>query len=208
MNDLLPANPSDAQIERANKIIDYLNAAIDKIPVGGEDGILGILEQIIGAETATDLDKAWDSAGFGKLLGYRIRVSNPRKLKSQYKGTIPFFLVCDAMVVATGEATTATTSSYAIMAQVLTANEKGLLPLDFVPHEAEEPTENGFYPQHLKVWRPGMADQPAPATSRRERGRTTDGEPIAATTARLRAERLAAAKPESKGFDVPDEPGF
>ena len=208
MNDLLPAEATPGQIERANKIIEFLNAAIDRIPEAGGDGILGILESIISADTPEGLDKAWDTAGFGQLLGYRIEVSNPRKMKSDFAGTIPFYLICDVLVKATGEAKTATTGSYAIMAQVLTAETKGLLPLDFVPHEAEEPTENGFYPQHLKVWRPGMPDQPAPQQSRRERGRMSNGESIAQTSARIKAERLQAAAPAPKTFDVPETPEF
>lgn len=160
MNDLVPVNATQAQIERANKIVEYLAVCLENIPAGGGDGILGILESIIAAEVPEHLDRAWESAGFGQLIGYRITVDNPRKLESDFAGTLGVYLICDVTVHATGEIKTASTGSYAIMSQILVAHAKGMLPLDFVPHEAEEPTENGFYPQHLKVWRPGMADQP------------------------------------------------
>lgn len=208
MNDLLPANPTDAQIERANAIIAVMNTYIDAVPEAGGDGILSILEQITGAENPEQLDQAWDTIGFGGLLGYRIKVTNLRKLKSDFKSTIPFYLIADVIIVATGEAKTATTGSYAIMAQLLTANAKNMLPMDFVPHEATEPTENGFYPQHLKVYRAGMPDQPAPAAAT-GRGR------IPASRGRSREERFAeqikadvAAQQSGKSFDVPENPEF
>jgi hypothetical protein len=208
VNDLLPANPTPGQLERANAIIEYLNAAIDKIPTGGEDGILGILESIITATDPTQLDRAWDSCGFGQMIGYRLTVSNPRKLKSDFANTIPFYLVCDVMVKATGELKTATTGSYAIMSQILTASDKNMLPMDFVPYEAEEPTENGFYPQHLKVWRPGMPDEPAPRAPRSERRAPAASPRTAEQKFADRIKADVAADKAKKGFDVPETPEF
>lgn len=208
MNDLLPANPTDKQVERANAIIEYLNGAIDKLPTGGEDGILGILESIIGATDPTQLDRAWDSAGFGQMIGYRITVSNPRKLKSDFANTIPFYLLCDVVIKATGEIKTATTGSYAIMSQIIVAADKGMLPLDFVPFEAEEPTENGFYPQHLKVWRPGMPDEPAPRAPRAERRAPASGGRTAEQRFADRIKADVAADKAKATFDVPETPEF
>lgn len=208
MNDLLPVDPTEQQIARANAIIVKMNEWIDQVPEAGGDGILGILEQIVAADTPEKLDAAWNSVGFGQLLGYAVRVTGIRKLKSDFKGSIPFFLLADVIVRSTGEARTATTGSYAIMAQLLNANANGMLPLDFVPHEAEEPTENGFYPQHLKVWNPAMPTEPQPSQPRRAAGVRQDGTTLADTTARIRAERLQAAKPAQTVPVTDDTPGF
>ena len=208
MNDLIPANATDAQIARANAMAAQIERWLEKVPTGGGDGILGILEQIAAAENPDQLDRAWNSAGFGQWLGYALEISNPRKLPSDIAGGISFYLLVDAVVKHTGEFVTLTTGSYAIMAQILVAHDRGWLPRTFIPEQADEPTENGFYPQHLRTWKDWMPVAPAPDAHARIAAQRT--KTPAEMSAELKAKRLAAAKPAEtpKGFDVPAEPEF
>ena len=208
MNDLVPADATPGQIERANKVLATLNTWLDAIPTSGEDGLLAILELIVDTEDPDRLDAAWNTSGFGDWLGYAMTISNPRKAKSKLAGGLGFFLIVDALIKTTGEQVTLTTSATAIMGQILVANARGYLPMDFVPLEKEEPTENGFYPQHLKVWKDHMPAAPEPAQQLRRAGNRPQVGPEA--TARIRetiAAKRAAAAPKP-GFDVPDEPQF
>lgn len=208
MNDLAPIDATPGQIERANKVLETLTTWLDAIPTSGDDGLLAILEQIVATEDPDRLDAAWNSVGFGEWLGYAIKLSNPRKVKSKLAGGLPYFLVVDGMIHKTGEQVTLTTSATAIMAQVLVANARGYLPMDFVPLEKEEPTENGFYPQHLRVWKDHMPIAPDPAVQlRRGAARPQIGPE---TTARLReniAAKRAAAAPKAS-YDLPETPEF
>lgn len=208
MNDLVPVNATPAQIERANAMMAKITEWFEQVPDGGGDGVLGILELIASAENPEDLDRAWNSAGFGQYLGYALRITNLRKLESDFEGGVSHYLIADAVVHETGEAVTCTTGSYAIMAQLLYANTKGWLPMDFVPHQAEEPTEKGFYPQHLKVWKSYMPTAPDPtrviARARAQQPTRTPAE----MTAELRAKRLSAVKPEPVAAATAQEAGF
>ena len=208
MNDLVPVDATPGQIERANKVLAQLNTWLDAIPTSGEDGLLAILELIVDTEDPDRLDAAWNSQGFGEWLGYAMRISNPRKAKSKLAGGLGWFLIVDAVIRTTGEAVTLTTSATAIMGQILVAGAKGFLPMDFVPLEKEEPTENGFYPQHLKVWKDHMPAAPDPAATLRRAGNRPQVGPDA--TARIRetiAAKRAAAAPKP-GFDLPETPEF
>lgn len=208
MNDLVPVDATPGQIERANKLLETLNTWLDAVPTSGEDGLLAILELIVATEDPDRLDAAWNSSGFGDWLGYAMTVSNPRKAKSKLAGGLGWFLIVDAVVKSTGEQVTLTTSATAIMAQILVAGAKGYLPMDFVPLEKEEPTENGFYPQHLRVWKQHMPIAPDPAGALRARAARPQIGPEA--TARIRetiAAKRAAAAPKP-GFDLPETPEF
>jgi hypothetical protein len=135
-------------------------------------------------------------------------IDNVRKHPSDFPGGPGWFLIADAVIVATGEITTVMTGSTTNMAQLLVARNLGLLPLRCVPRVAEKPTENGFYPQHLQVYRNGMALSPAAERPRTDKPGHRDGRPIAESTARVKAQRLAAAPEPAPAFDVPETPGF
>lgn len=208
MSILVPVNPTEAQIERENKVLATLTTWLEAVPTSGEDGLLAILEQIIAVEDPNMLDAAWNTAGFGDWLGWALTLSNPRKAASKLAGGLPWFLIVDAVVKDTRQRLTLTTSATAIMAQILLANAKGFLPMDFVPLEKDEPTENGFYPQHLKVWKSYMPTAPDPTSPKHRISQAAQMGPEA--TARIR-ERIKANRepvPAPAAFDVPETPEF
>lgn len=208
MNDLLPANPTPAQVQRMEAVVAQLNIWLEDIPTSGEDGLLAILETIVATEDPGQLDAAWNTAGFGDWLGYALKISNPRKAKSKLAGGLGWFLIVDAIVHATGEQVTLTTSATAIMGQILVASGKGMLPMDFVPLEKEEPTENGFYPQHLKVWKNHMPIAPEPTAQMARISRQRVLTPEAATRIREKQAAAKAAPAPAPAFDVPATPEF
>jgi hypothetical protein len=208
VNDLIPATADKAEIARADALLVKINELFQKVPEPQGDGLLNILEQILAVENAEELDRPWNSSGFEDYLGYAVRISNPRRRESKIKGGLSHYLIVDAVIKASGEAKTLITSSVAIVGQILVANGHGMLPMDFVPMEKETPTENGYYPQHLKVWHPHMPLVPEGGPRRRQEPAwgTGDGQTAKAMRERIQAQREASApKP---GFDLPDTPEF
>jgi hypothetical protein len=208
VNDLIPATADAAEIARADALLAKIQELFEKVPEPTGDGLLNILEQILAVENADELDKPWNSSGFEEYLDYAIRISNPRRRESKIKGGLTHYLIVDAVIKASGEAKTLITSSVAIVGQILVANGRGMLPMDFVPMEKETPTENGYYPQHLKVWHPHMPLTPELGRQRHQAPTmgTGDGQAAKAMRERIAAKR-AAAEPKA-GFDVPETPEF
>jgi hypothetical protein len=208
MTEIALPDKSVELVERENAIILKLDGWLQELPEAGQDGAVGILEQIMKATTLEELDKPWQSGGLGEWIGWALDVDNIRKHPSDFPGGPSHFLIADAIVAETGEFQTVMTGSIVNMVQLLVAKNNGLLPLRCVPRVAEKPTKDGFYPQHLQVFRRGMALSPASEKPRAEKPGFRDGRPIAESTARVKAQRLAAQEPAPVRHDVPAEPTF
>lgn len=208
MTEIVPADRSAELAQREAAINAQLTVWFEAIPNAGEDGGLGILEQILAATSLEDLDRPWASGGLGEWTGWCVEVRSLRKMESDFPGGSGWFMLIDAVVVETGEAITLSTGSSNVMAQLLVANHLGVLPARFVPRVAEEPTANGFYPQHLQVYKPSLPLAPGASEQLRAAAKRTEAPGEAAKRARARMEEQRAAKAEPKSFDVPDEPGF
>ena len=118
-----------------------------------EEAIRQIVEQIFQAETAEALDEPWQGEGMRQFMGRLIHVQAIRRLPSDYPTGPGWYLGCDCVLDATGEKQFVTTGSVAIMAQLITAHLKGMLPLGAVPKQAERKSRNGYFPMHLEIWR-------------------------------------------------------
>lgn len=118
-----------------------------------DEAVLRIVEQIFQAETPEELDNPWRGEGMRKYLGRLIRVRSIRRLPSDYATGPGWYLGCEIVMEATGEVEFTTTGSISIMAQLVTAHLKGMLPIDVVPRQAERKSRNGYFPMHLEVAR-------------------------------------------------------
>jgi hypothetical protein len=152
--DQLPVPVSDsAPVVLDDRIAAMYDAMIATVPEAGGDGIDNILVQIAQAADVADLDAPWRSTGLVELRNIPIRVTAIRRIASDYAGGLPWFLVVDAAVRATGETVTFTTGAVSVVAQLVKAWSMGAMPLDVVPRVAERASKNGYYPQHLEVIR-------------------------------------------------------
>lgn len=118
-----------------------------------EEAVMRIVEAIFAAEEATELDAPWSGEGMKAYLGHLIHVQGIRRLPSDYTTGPGWYLGCECVVDSTGEKVFVTTGSVAIMAQLVTAFVKGMLPIGAVPRQAERKSRNGYYPMHLEIWR-------------------------------------------------------
>lgn len=134
------------------------------VPGQEGDGLVNIIEQLLAATSVDELDAPWNSAGLERYIGKTIRIDRIQQAESRYRDGVPFYLLAFGVDLATGEVVTFTTSAQAVIVQLLLAHCKGWFPWIVVPSESNEPTEAGYYPQHLKTARAG-----APAGDRHAR---------------------------------------
>jgi len=121
------------------------------IPAELEDGTEAILARILSAETWDDLDAPWETSSVEDILGKTLRIEKVTRRPSTFKGGLGMFLVVTLKDHKTGDTYIKTTGSVAIVGQIAAAYAKGWMPVEVEWMQAERPTENGYYPQHLRI---------------------------------------------------------
>ena len=135
------------------QVIEAYEAMIADVPDAGGEGMDAILQALATATDIRDLDAPWRSGNLESFLNTPIVVTGIRKLPSDYDGGLPYFLVVDAGVRASGELVTITTGAVSVVAQLVKAHGLDAFPLTVVPRRADRPSRSGFYPLHLEVVR-------------------------------------------------------
>ena len=121
------------------------------VPSEDGGGYERILDAILSAESWETLSDPWESTNAEKLRGKRLRVESVMRRPSQFAGGLGIFLVVKSVDLKTGEALVWTTSSVAIIAQLVRAYALRAFPLVAEVVIADRPTSQGFYPQHLHI---------------------------------------------------------
>lgn len=124
------------------------------IPSEDGDAVENILAAILAAPTWEKLDEPWDASGAAKLAGVTFRIDSVIRRPSRYRDGMGIFLVVSCTHGKTGEKVTWTTSSTAVVAQLVVAHCKGWLPIWATVVIADKPTESGYYPHHLHFYGP------------------------------------------------------
>ena len=122
------------------------------IPSEDGSGMERIIEQLLSADSWEDLSDPWEATNAEKLRGKRLRVDSLMRRPSQYRGGLGIFLVVKSVDLGTGEAIVWTTSSQAVIAQLVRAYAKGWIPCVCEMVIADRPTERGYYPHHLRFF--------------------------------------------------------
>lgn len=162
-------------LEKRRAVVARIQTMLDQVPGSEGDGLVLILEQLLAAESPEDLDRPWNTKGMSDYLGRPLMLSGIKKVPSQFRDNTGFFLMVDGVDTTTGEEMSFTTSALAVMVQLIACHVNGWFPRLFIPEQATEPTEDGYYPQHLKVYR----------------GQPNPGEPIYARTERIVQQQAA-----------------
>ncbi len=132
------------------------------IPSEAGDGAERILAQILAAPSWEQLSDPWESTNALKLAGRRLLIRSCLRRPSDFRDGLGVFLVVDSIDTSTGEPVVWTTSSVAIVAQLVRAYALGQLPLYAHVVVADRATERGYHPHHLK-----FTGSPAPAAAPR-----------------------------------------
>jgi hypothetical protein len=149
---------SQSQIDALSAVNAELTRQLLTVPDAPDDGGASMFLQLLGAKTWMDLDAPWSAQGLAKLKDKTLLLLRVHKMPSDVEDGPGWYLVVDAVDKATGEEVTFTTSSVAVMIQLLIMHVNGWWPMTVIPRVAKKPTKRGFYPQHLEI-----VDGPAPA---------------------------------------------
>jgi hypothetical protein len=120
------------------------------IPSEAGGGTEDILRKILDAQTWDELDAPWETSSIDDILGKQLRITAAKRRPSSFKSGLGIFLVLTLTDTATGDVHVKTTGSIAVVGQVARAYALDALPAVVEWVRAARPTENGYYPQHLK----------------------------------------------------------
>jgi len=124
---------------------------LDGVPEPDGDAAANIVGAILGAETAADLDKPWDSDGMRELFDQVVIVESITKRPSDYTGGLGVYLGCQCLIEATGERKFVSCGGVSAVAQLVRAHTLGALPLAVIPVKAKKATTAGYWPYHLEI---------------------------------------------------------
>lgn len=144
---------TQAEIESRERINAKLVEMFEAIPEAGENVVEDMLAQLVGIESLEQIDSLWNSNGLGNYAGWVLELRGLKKLPSDIAGTCGWFMAVDAVVLATGESVTITTSATLVMVQLIVLHGKGWFPVKMIPRFSERPTKNGYHPMHLDLHR-------------------------------------------------------
>src|ERR1700756_5405372 len=134
-------------LTRIQELQTTIQPLLDDVPDSNEDddAFIRILEQLSAAQTLEDLQAPWDSNGLEKYVDQSILVTAIRKSPSRFQGGFSHFLVLDAKTK-DGELVVTTTSSGAVVVQLLKIRALGQLPTLVIPRAAT--TAKGYTAMH------------------------------------------------------------
>jgi hypothetical protein len=140
---LVPVNPNEA--------LTQARALIEAIADVTEDPTPHMAAAILNADDPEDWESIFKGRSIKDSAGVRVRITALRKAPSQFEGPVPYFLIADVVNLETGESDVMTISSVMSMLQLVTAHQRGWLPLDVEVVRKDKPTRRGFHPIHLKA---------------------------------------------------------
>jgi hypothetical protein len=135
--------------EQAASVYPELVLTIPPAEAGNADGMLA---DILNAESWEDLN-----AEAGKLpkaelmIGRTLKVTNLVRHESTEEGGIGYYLVIDAVDIATGEAIKWQTSAMSIMAKLAKLSQLRCYPVLVKVTKAEKATKNGRFPLDITI---------------------------------------------------------
>lgn len=121
------------------------------IPADLGGGTEDILAKILAAETWDQLDEPWETSDIDDILGKELTITKVTRRPSTFRGGLGVFLVVHLMDKRSGKEYVKTTGSVSVVGQIARAYFIGAMPLTVEWVRADRPSDNGYYPQHLKV---------------------------------------------------------
>lgn len=124
---------------------------VTMIPEAEGSAYDAILTSLLNAESWDQLDDPWDTSKTEMLIGVEQKITAITRRPSTYKGGLGMFLVVHAEDMRTNKPLVWTTGSVAMVGQLVRAYARGWMPLYAEIIIAANPTQNGYYPQHLQI---------------------------------------------------------
>lgn len=128
-----------------------LTPLLAQVPEADEDAYVGIIRQLLGAQSAADLAAPFSMSGLQEYLNTAITVWSIKRMPSDFDSGLGMYLVCEISAAGKDQRVSVSTGSTNIIVQLVKAHVAGWLPLHCIPREAKKPTAQGYTPMHLEV---------------------------------------------------------
>lgn len=128
-----------------------LTPLLAQVPEADDDAYVGIIRQLLGAQSAADLAAPFSMNGLQEYLNTAITVWAIKRMPSDFDSGLGLYLVCDITAAGSEQHVNVSTGSTNVIVQLVKAHVAGWLPLHCIPREAKKPTANGYTPMHLEV---------------------------------------------------------
>jgi hypothetical protein len=115
-----------------------------------EDAENRILEQLLAARNAAELNQPWQAEGLRELLDVPLVIESVRRAPSDYEDGIGVYVVITAVNQRSGRRIVTTTGSVNVIAQLIMAHSNGWLPVTAICRGPKRPPKNGRTPLHLE----------------------------------------------------------
>lgn len=121
------------------------------IPADIGGGTEDILRKILSATSWDQLDEPWETSEIDDIVGKTLRITHVKRRPSTFRGGLGVFLVVYLTDPRTNKEYVKTTGSVSVVGQIARAYALGVTSMTVQWMRSERPTDNGYYPQHLKV---------------------------------------------------------
>jgi hypothetical protein len=135
---------------RGDVLGKYLAANDGNLDVAPDAIHSGIIQEILGADTADDVLQVWEPEKLESFTGRRIRLLEFRMQDSDFEEGAPVYAAVKVLDVDAGTRHLITTGEQAIMAQLLRLEQLSAYPIDVIPIQASRPNRHGRYLMRLK----------------------------------------------------------
>lgn len=132
--------------KRRNDVLsEYLHADIARVDVNPTDTHRQIVEEIMSSQTLDDLLANEEPEDLSAFVGRVITIRDYSVNDSEFEDGAPIYVALKVTDEESGERRVITTGEQNVMAQVITAKERGWLPLKCRPIQATRANRHGRY---------------------------------------------------------------
>lgn len=142
---------SEVAILQDKQLLERFADMAVMIPAEDGGGTESILRQLLSAQTWADLNEPWESTDIDDIIGKHLRLESVVRRPSTFAGGLGQFLIVKCSDQKTGKKYVKTTGSISVVGAFAWLYATGTTAVLFEWCKAARPTEQGFYPQHIRI---------------------------------------------------------
>jgi hypothetical protein len=132
-------------------LLAQYGALLEQIPLAQDDDGFGLIKDILTATNWQELNRESELDNLQKYVGKTLKIIGMERRVSEIEGGMPWYLMVDAIDVASGELIKLNTSAGTPMAKMTMLHKFNNLPALVKITKTDKATRSGFYPLELEV---------------------------------------------------------
>lgn len=133
------------------KLLEQFAEMAVAIPAEKDGGTEDILRKVLSAKTWQEIDEPWRTTAVDDILGKHLHVEKVRRRPSTFAGGLGIFLIVHLADPRDHKKYVKTTGSIAVVGEFARLYFLGATAITIEWCRAPRPTEDGYYPQHIKI---------------------------------------------------------